>query len=393
MSNALDVLLSQYGTIKAVADALGVHPSTVKRRAAAGTLDVSAATPTILTMASQEAMVKDYRLAELETEVKALRSHIAATKKETLDEMFVKSKIIKLANTEPLVPDWIKHPKTKSKKSYPGTPTLFASDWHFGEVVDPSQVGGLNEYNMEIAGERCKRLIERTTNLLLDHFSYNDYPGIVFAIGGDMVSGDLHDELSATNEIEIMPTVIELFGKLSWCIDSLSSTFGKVYVPCVSGNHGRNTHKTRHKGRNFTNFDWLVYCLLQKRFEGNSNITFNIPNGPDCLYEVEGHKYLLTHGDKLGNGGDGIIGALGPVIRGDHRRRGRQSQIGQPYDTMLCGHFHQLIQLERIRVNGSLKGYCEYAYTNSYGFERPRQGLWLTHPEQGITFSMPVNVD
>ena len=60
-----------------------------------------------------------------------------------------------------------------------------------------------------------------------------------------------------------------------------------------------------------------------------------------------------------------MIGALGPIIRGDHRKRSRNAQIDMEYDTMLCGHWHQLIQIERLIVNGSLKGYDEYAYSNN----------------------------
>ena len=60
---------------------------------------------------------------------------------------------------------------------------------------------------------------------------------------------------------------------------------------------------------------------------------------------------------------------------------------------MLLGHWHQLIQLQRLIVNGSLKGYDEYAYINNFPFEPPRQALWLTHPEYGITFSAPILVD
>lgn len=51
-----------------------------------------------------------------------------------------------------------------------------------------------------------------------------------------------------------------------------------------------------------------------------------------------------------------------------------------------------LIEAERI-VNGSLKGYDEYAYAGNFGFEEPKQALWLTHPERGITFQMPVFVE
>jgi hypothetical protein len=88
-----------------------------------------------------------------------------------------------------------------------------------------------------------------------------------------------------------------------------------------------------------------------------------------------------------------MIGALGPIIRGDHKKRSRNGQIGQEYDTMILGHWHQLIQLRRLIVNGSLKGYDEYANNGNFGFEPPQQGLWITHPLYGITFQMPVYVD
>ena len=50
------------------------------------------------------------------------------------------------------------------------------------------------------------------------------------------------------------------------------------------------------------------------------------------------------------------------------------------------------MQTQKFIVNGSLIGYNEYAY-NNYGFEPPRQALRITHPERGITFHMPVQVD
>jgi hypothetical protein len=189
-----------------------------------------------------------------------------------------------------------------------------------------------------------------------------------------------------------MPVVVDLIGVLIWCIDTLLSAFGQVFVPCVTGNHGRNTHKIRAKGRNFTSFDWLLYQFLAKRFESDERVKFFIPDGPDALYSIYNHRYLLTHGDQF-RGGDGMIGALGPIIRGDHRKRSRNTQIGASYDTMILGHWHQLIQLQRLIVNGSLKGYDEYAYQSNFPFEAPRQALWLTHQDRGITFSAPVQVE
>jgi uncharacterized protein YdcH (DUF465 family) len=330
------------------------------------------------------------KLAEANDKIRQLETSALSYKEEQLTAEYIKKKIIKLRDGNVKIPSWLI--KTKEKKKFAGVPTLMASDWHWGEIVDPNQINGVNEYNMTIAQNRARTMVEKTIDLLKNYVANADYPGIVFVLGGDMVSGDIHEELQATNQIEIMPVVLDLFGVLCWCIDTLANEFGQVFIPCVSGNHGRNTHKIRNKGRNFTSFDWLLYQFLAKRFENDSRITFHIPDGSDAYYSIYGHKYLLTHGDQF-RGGDGVIGALGPIIRGDHRKRSRNSQIDMGYETMLLGHWHQLIQLERLIVNGSLKGYDEYAYSNNFGFEPPRQAMWITHPEHGITFSIPIYVD
>lgn len=325
-----------------------------------------------------------------EDQVRMLQAQLRTIKQETLTDEFVKRRIIRLQESDIDPPKWMLDPPKRGHVT--GVPTILASDWHWGEVVDPNQINGVNAYDLGIAQKRAKGLINISIDILKTRFADPHYPGIVFALGGDMVSGDIHEELSVTNETEIMPAVLDLWGTLIWCIDKLADEFGNVFVPCVTGNHGRNTHKMRMKGRNFTSFDWLLYQFLAKHFEGDERIKFLIPDGSDAYYQVYGHKYLLTHGDQF-RGGDGMIGALGPIIRGDHRKRSRNAQIDTEYDTLLLGHWHQLIQLQRLIVNGSLKGYDEYAYQSNFPYEPPRQALWITHPEHGITFSAPVLVD
>lgn len=381
-TNDLLKAVKDHGSIRAAARAIGMAESTFRGRLnGVPSRGVKTDAPEIPAIS---------RTDELESELRTLRAQVAATKREMLDEEFVKRRILKLAESHSEPPKWLI--SAKRTKSSPGVPTLFASDLHWGEVVDASQIGGVNEFDMAIANKRIRRMVEVAIDLLNNHMVNPNYPGIVFALGGDMVSGGIHEELMATDEHEIMAVVLDLFGALTWCIQTLAERFGRVFVPCVTGNHGRNTHKIRAKGRNYTSFDWLLYCFLAKRFEGDKRVSFLIPNGPDALYKIYDHRYLLTHGDQF-RGGDGMIGALGPIIRGDHKKRSRQTQIGASYDTMLLGHWHQLIQLQRLIVNGSLKGYDEYAYSNNFGYEPPRQALWITHPQHGITFSMPVNVD
>ena len=371
------------GTKTEAAKLLGINANTYTTRLSSARLAGFQPTIPIVNKTQNE-------LLEAYDKIRQLEATINSQEEQTLTAEYIKKVIFKLSTSKTSIPNWLIKP-AKGKASA-GVPTLFASDWHWGEVVDPNQINNVNEYNVAIAQDRARVMIEKSIDLLKNHVAHTDYPGIVFVLGGDMVSGDIHEELMATNSMEIMPTVLDLFGVLTWCIETLANEFGNVFIPCVSGNHGRNTHKIRAKGRNFTSFDWLLYQFLNKRFEGDNRVQFHIPDGSDAYYSIYGHKYLLTHGDQF-RGGDGVIGALGPIIRGDHRKRSRNAQIDMEYDTMLLGHWHQLIQLERLIVNGSLKGYDEYAYANNFGFEPPRQALWLTHPDHGLTFSMPVYVN
>ncbi len=68
------------------------------------------------------------------------------------------------------------------------------------------------------------------------------------------------------------------------------------------------------------------------------------------------------------------------------------SHVRQGLDLMM-GHWHQLLMMETLIVNGSTKGYDEYAYMGNFPFEKPQQALFVVHPERGITFRMPVICD
>lgn len=326
-------------------------------------------------------------------QIKRLEGELKAAKAEALTHALIKQRLIGIAREvgELDTPAWLL-PKRETKHDMPGVPTVMVSDLHWAEVVDPKQINGVNQYDLSIANERLTRLAERTIRLLGILSPTFNYPGIVVPLGGDMITGNIHEELTATNEVNSMPAILDLFGALGAFITTLHNRFGKVFLPCVTGNHGRDTRKIWGKDRHHTSFDWLLYCFLAKHFEGNKDISFFIPDGPDAYYRVYDHRYLLTHGDQF-RGGDGMIGALGPILRGDHKKRSRNSQINMEYDTLLMGHWHQDIFMRRVVVNGALKGYDEYAHSNNFPFEPPSQQLWLTHPKYRITYRMPVLVD
>lgn len=287
---------------------------------------------------------------------------------------------------------WLIEPKLS--KNAPGVPVLFLSDWHWGEVVSRTQLNGVNEYNLTIGVQRARRTLE-TAIYLLSIIAQKDlsvYPGIVIPLGGDMVSGDIHEELKVTNELPTMPTVLDLADLLVSLLKAAADKFGRVFVPCVSGNHGRNTKKIQMKDRNRTSFDWLLYQFLARLLKDDPRIVFYVPDGADALFKIYNTRINLTHGDQF-RSGDSIIGPIGPLMRGNQKKTARQASVGQDYDLLMAGHWHTYIYLQRLLVNGSLKGYDEFAAFNNFGVEPAQQALFTVHPDIGVNWTMPVRCD
>ena len=265
------------------------------------------------------------------------------------------------------------------------------------EVVRPGEVNGLNEFTSEIHDARVVRLVNAEIDLA---FNYNGRdpgkpPGIIIMLGGDFINGDIHEDLVLNSDRTTQQNVKELTDILASALDNMAVKFGQVFVPCVVGNHGRATLKKRTSPLVHTSHEWLLYTNLERHFKGSKRIKFAVAPGPDYHFRSYGHRYMLTHGDWLGTkGGDGIIGALGPIMRGTVKVRNAESQIGRDIDTVVMGHWHQPLWLPGGIVNGALKGYDEYAklaMRAPYG--PPSQMLWFVHPERGITARWEVLLD
>jgi predicted phosphodiesterase len=271
-------------------------------------------------------------------------------------------------------------------------PISILSDVHAGEVVDPKQVFGLNEYSMTIMQERLSMYVNNIFWLLEEHLSPREYSGFVFCLGGDMIAGDIHQELSETNEQQVMPVLLDLYQNLKYVIEILADKFGKLFIPCVYGNHGRTNKKPQHKSQAYKNFDWLLYHLLADSFQEDSRVNFLIGDDDEVQFKVANTVYRLTHGAQL-TGGSGFIGPLAPITRGEKKKNIVAQTQSLPYDVLLMGHFHQTLWMPRTVVNGSLVGYSEYAADKNLEYEPPKQMLWLTDPSFGKVSPMEVYCD
>jgi hypothetical protein len=295
-------------------------------------------------------------------------------------------------------PTWLTPTKKPVLHKTTGVPLILASDWHHGEFVDPDQVGGMNSFNRKISKQRVKIFGDTVLDLCFNHMTSPTYPGVVFAVGGDMITGGIHEDLRETNDGPVTLAVVEVEEMLIGFITMLADNFGKVFVPCVPGNHGRTTLKPRAKNRVFDSWEWVIYQHLEQWFRDDPRVTIHVPNEVDAHFAIYGHRFMLTHGDTLGvKGGDGIIGALGPIARGAIKVGRSEAQCGRDFDTLLMGHYHTYLprgDAVPVLVNGSLIGYNEYArLVLRAAPTRPTQSLTFIHPKRGITAQWPIYLD
>lgn len=332
------------------------------------------------------------RIKEMQKTIDDLQKHNhKLSRKQATTESLIE--LIHGANVKFNPPQW-----TSKKVAHhnTGVPTFFASDWHWDEVVEASQINYVNAYNREIAHERAKKFFSTGVELLTQHMTKPRYDYCVLALGGDMLSGNIHEELRESNEFPILQSVLDVTEKLIAGITLLHDTFGRVYVPCVVGNHGRLDRKPRFKNKAFDNYDWLVYQLIARHFgmgkNKNPDINIDVTDGTEVRYDIYNTRYLLLHGDDF-QGGSGIAGPYTPWMLGDAKLRKRQMAVRDPYDVVIMGHWHSYTPLKNIIVNGSLKGFDEYSRSRKYDFEPPTQAVWVTHPEIGITVHWPVYLE
>lgn len=350
------------------------------------------------TLPSEEIKTRDHRLEvrSLRDKISRLESQLAEADRGAISAEEVRTQIFKLAEYSPDPPAWM-IPKHASS-SVTGVPQTIWSDWHLGEVVTPAEVNGVNEYNLAIAEARIRKLVDSTLNLCLNHMTNPQYPGIVVGLLGDIISGALHPELAETDEIDIFPSILWAVDRLIWALDRLLERFSYVYCHCSPGNHGRVLdRKPRASGYTERNADWLIYNMLERHYRdiGQKRIQFDVPLTGESLFRIYNHRYMAVHGDDLGvKGGDGIIGSLGPIARGEIKMRHSSAQIGRDYSTLLLGHWHQEFWLPRAHINNTLKGIDPYARRVLRApATPPSQSLWFNHPKYGITARWSVRVE
>ena len=293
----------------------------------------------------------------------------------------------RLDDADPSPPKWLSPAKPKAGSH--ATLMLMLSDMHFDEVVNPAEMDGINAYDRTIATQRLERWCRNVIKLSRHYLAGVTFDGVVLMHGGDSLSGIIHDELKETNADTLLGGLLYWLEQEAAATNLLADEFSKVHFVAVPGNHPRLSRKPRAKLRAKDNLDWLLPKLLEREFRGDKRVTFQIPEAADAWFQVYGRGHLLTHGDQV-NGGSGIGGIWPPIMRMRARKTQVHMATDRPFDTLWMGHWHQYIGTAGLVVNGSVKGYDEYAKLSNFAPEPAQQAMAIATPENGITWQAPV---
>lgn len=307
----------------------------------------------------------------------------------------IRSSIFNLQPDKLSVPTW-QVPANRTK-SQPEIPTLFTSDFQAGEVIRSSELDFPNDYNPDIFRERYRRLIKTSVKLLEREDPQMRYPGFVYLRGGDAISGDIHADLSETQDTVPTEQTQMVAEEEIRGLEELLRAVPKVTVYSVPGNHDRTTFKPRAKRFTALSYDYLALWAIESYFKakGEQRITFCSPPSGDAYFSIFNTHYLLTHGDRIGSrGGQGFIGPSANISKGIVKVRQQLARMNRPVDYVLTGHFHVAMQLPNGIANGCLAGFSEYAKSELRAEpEPPTQTMWWTHPRWGLTTIRRVRVD
>jgi len=302
----------------------------------------------------------------------------------------VRSVIEPIAETEPMSFEG------SLKKGTPVVPVMHITDTHNGAVQDPDEIEGFNAFNPEIGKRRSMDFAQKWLKWVNYQTRAYRMTEATVIITGDLVSGDIHDELRITNAyptpVQVVHSAMDIAGQISM----IAPYFKKVTVEFVSeDNHSRLTKKPQAKEAGLNSMNYLVGTLIQAYIANLSNVEMHIYPMLEKVVEVNGRLYLITHGHT-------VKGWMGVPWYGIERKVGKEAQarlqiimqeverareIG--FHKYIFGHFHTPIFTNLYFGGASLQGTDAYDHqAGRYG--PPGQNAWLVHPENGefnmITF-------
>ena len=290
----------------------------------------------------------------------------------------------------------VKAPRpTRSQSGAPQVMVAVLTDTHVGEQVYSPQVMGINQYNYETFNRRLSGWTQQVISLAEYRRNICQIDELVVPMLGDMISGDIHDELARTNMDNCMMQMLTTAHLISQALMALAPHFKTIRVPCVVGNHGRMTRKPPMKDK-YMDWDYLAYQWMAAFCKNQSNVTFEIPKSFAHTITVADRNILLFHGDAISGGGSSAsISKMISNMRGvlqfkqaiENTVVEHDGVLPGQFSDVLMGHFHRVdvydIGTGAAYICGTMKGGDEFALQRIQAMTAPKQVVTYWHPTYG----------
>ncbi len=269
----------------------------------------------------------------------------------------------------------------KTKVSKPIVHVSHWTDWHLGAVQLPDEIEGFNEFDPDILRAGIMNCVRDQLDWVGLHRSNYVVDETVDLVTGDLISGDIHPELSWTNAFPVPVQAIRAGELLAEVVATKSQHYKRVRVEFVTvDNHGRLTKKPQSVEAGLNCWGYVIGAYAKERLRDCKNVTFNLHPMVQTTVSVAGRRYLLVHGDR-------VRGWAGFPYYGIERKVGREAvkrmrrDLGK-FDRVIMGHWHAPLAHPWYWIGGSASGTT--AYDHAEGRESdPMQTSWLVHPQHG----------
>lgn len=263
------------------------------------------------------------------------------------------------------------------------------SDLHYGAKVNPLEVGGIAEYNPEIAQQRVEELGKLIVRFLEYHS--NRPSELVITFLGDMVDGSImRGNQQASTEFGIVTQTMVVSELVTDFIIFLSGYFEKIRCYGVYGNHGRLT-KSPMDSHPAENLDRLVYYIVKERVKGIKGVSFDYTEAQHMIVKVNGWKFWLEHGDT-------VRSWMGIPFYGGQREKARIDDMLATYrehaDYVLVGHHHNPATFNGLYFNGAFIGGDLYSIGRLRRASIPSQKILGINENHGVVWERnPLLID
>jgi len=266
------------------------------------------------------------------------------------------------------------------------TAVALLSDVHADERVLKHETPLGNVYNAEVAERSLARFFLGYRWLLDHHRTAFQITDVVLWLGGDLISGQIHDELKETTSGTPIEGILWLRSRLIAGIDKLleDPKTERLHVVCSYGNHGRDTRKPMRARGAAHSYEWALYQWLASHYANEPRVRFLADPSAHQYMQVYDWNIHFHHGDETNYQG-GVGGVMIPI-----NKSVSQWDIVRRCDFHNFGHWHQYIDTGRVALNGSVIGYNAYAMSIKATPEAPQQAFYLLDSKRGKTCKSPI---